>query len=65
MSNHRINPGRSPGTVVQIAGPAIGCQFPEGQIPEVRTAAFASSAKKVSNVPNPIDIICRNPAAHR
>jgi F-type H+-transporting ATPase subunit beta len=44
------------GTVVQIAGPAIDCQFPEGQIPEVRTAIRIVS--EGFDVPNPIDIIC-------
>src|SRR5450631_1175355 len=44
------------GTVVQIAGPAIDCQFPEGQIPEVRTAIRIIS--EGFDVPNPIDIIC-------
>src|SRR5450432_2227730 len=44
------------GTVVQIAGPAIDCQFPEGQIPEVRTAIRIVS--EGFTVPDPIDIIC-------
>ncbi len=44
------------GTVVQIAGPAIDCQFPEGQIPEVRTAIRIIS--EGFDVPTPIDIIC-------
>jgi F-type H+-transporting ATPase subunit beta len=44
------------GTVVQIAGPAIDCQFPEGQIPEVRTAIRIVS--EGFDVPQPIDIIC-------
>jgi F-type H+-transporting ATPase subunit beta len=44
------------GTVVQIAGPAIDCQFPEGQIPEVRTAIRIVSDG--FDVPQPIDIIC-------
>jgi F-type H+-transporting ATPase subunit beta len=44
------------GTVVQIAGPAIDCQFPEGQIPEVHTAIRITS--EGFDVPEPIDIIC-------
>src|ERR1700759_3655227 len=44
------------GMVVQIAGPAIDCQFPEGQVPEVRTAIRIVS--EGFDVPNPIDIIC-------
>jgi F-type H+-transporting ATPase subunit beta len=41
---------------VQIAGPAIDCQFPEGQIPEVHTAIRITS--EGFDVPEPIDIIC-------
>src|SRR3954452_10391130 len=44
------------GHVVQIAGPAIDCQFPEGQIPEVHTAIRITS--EGFDVPEPIDIIC-------
>src|SRR5215813_8057600 len=44
------------GQVVQIAGPAIDCQFPEGQIPEVYTAIRITS--EGFDVPEPIDIIC-------
>jgi len=44
------------GTVVQIAGPAIDCQFPEGLIPEVHTAIRIVSDG--FDVPTPIDIIC-------
>ncbi len=44
------------GTVVQIAGPAVDCQFPEGQIPEVHTAIRITS--EGFDVPDPIDIIC-------
>src|SRR5438477_12833413 len=44
------------GPVVQISGPAIDCQFPEGQIPEVRTAIRIIS--EGFDVPSPIDIIC-------
>ena len=49
------------GHVVQIAGPAIDCQFPEGEIPEVRTAIRITS--EGFDVPTPIDIICEA-AAH-
>jgi F-type H+-transporting ATPase subunit beta len=44
------------GSVVQIAGPAVDCQFPEGQIPEVHTAIRITS--EGYDVPEPIDIIC-------
>src|SRR6188472_1998109 len=44
------------GHVVQVAGPAVDCQFPEGQIPEVHFAIRITS--EGFNVPDPIDIIC-------
>jgi F-type H+-transporting ATPase subunit beta len=44
------------GSVVQIAGPAVDCQFPEGQIPEVHTAIRITS--EGYDVPEPIDIVC-------
>src|SRR6202045_4372388 len=44
------------GKVVQVAGPAVDCEFPEGQIPEVHTAIRITS--EGFNVPEPIDIIC-------
>src|ERR671937_554317 len=44
------------GKVVQVAGPAVDCEFPEGQIPLVYTAIRVTS--QGFNVPNPIDIIC-------
>jgi F-type H+-transporting ATPase subunit beta len=44
------------GKVVQIAGPAVDCEFPEGQIPEVHTAIRITSTGY--DVPAPIDIIC-------
>jgi F-type H+/Na+-transporting ATPase subunit beta len=44
------------GRVVQIAGPAIDCQFPEGQVPEIHTAIRITS--EGFDVPEPIDIIC-------
>src|ERR1700720_4085809 len=44
------------GKVVQVAGPAVDCEFPEGQIPEVHTAIRITS--EGFTVPQPIDIIC-------
>jgi F-type H+-transporting ATPase subunit beta len=44
------------GKVVQVAGPAVDCEFPEGQIPEVYTAIRITS--EGFTVPDPIDIIC-------
>ena len=44
------------GSVVQVAGPAVDCQFPEGQIPLVYTAIRVTS--EGFDVPQPIDIIC-------
>jgi F-type H+-transporting ATPase subunit beta len=44
------------GKVVQVAGPAVDCEFPEGQIPEVHTAIRITSVGY--DVPTPIDIIC-------
>src|SRR5690242_16448601 len=44
------------GHVVQVSGPAVDCQFPEGQIPEVHTAIRIVS--EGYDVPEPIDIIC-------
>jgi len=44
------------GKVVQVAGPAVDCEFPEGQIPEVHTAIRITS--EGFTVPEPIDIIC-------
>src|SRR5260221_13353407 len=44
------------GHVVQIAGPAVDCQFPQGQIPEGHTAIRITS--EGFDVPVPIDIIC-------
>jgi F-type H+-transporting ATPase subunit beta len=44
------------GRVVQVAGPAVDCEFPEGQIPEVHTAIRITS--EGYDVPSPIDIIC-------
>ena len=44
------------GKVVQVAGPAVDCEFPEGQIPLVYTAIRITS--EGFDVPTPIDIIC-------
>ncbi len=44
------------GKVVQVAGPAVDCQFPEGQIPLIYTAIRITS--EGFDVPAPIDIIC-------
>jgi F-type H+-transporting ATPase subunit beta len=43
------------GKVVQVAGPAVDCQFPEGQVPQVYTAIRVTS--EGFDVPQPIDII--------
>src|SRR5215475_15600876 len=44
------------GKVIQVAGPAVDVEFPEGQIPVIRTAIRITSAG--FDVPEPIDIIC-------
>src|SRR5260370_42468699 len=44
------------GKVVQVAGPAVDCEFPEGQIPPIHTAIRITS--EGFDVPEPIDIIC-------
>src|SRR5258708_29900707 len=44
------------GKVIQVAGPAVDIEFPEGQIPVIRTAIRITSAG--FDVPEPIDIIC-------
>ena len=44
------------GKVVQVAGPAVDCEFPEGHIPLVYTAIRVTS--EGFDVPEPIDIIC-------
>jgi F-type H+-transporting ATPase subunit beta len=48
--------GQVIGKVVQVAGPAVDCEFPEGQIPLVYTAIRVIS--EGFEVPEPIDIIC-------
>src|SRR4029077_2915822 len=44
------------GKVIQVAGPAVDVEFPEGQIPVIRTAIRITS--EGFTVPDPIDIIC-------
>src|SRR5215468_6543776 len=44
------------GKVVQVAGPAVDVQFPEGRIPLVHTAIRVTS--QGFDIPTPIDIIC-------
>jgi len=43
------------GRVIQVAGPAVDIQFPEGQVPIINTAVRITSDG--FNVPHPIDII--------
>src|SRR5438309_10601573 len=44
------------GKVVQVSGPAVECEFPEGRIPVIHTAIRIIS--EGFDVPTPIDIIC-------
>ncbi|HTB10912.1 MAG TPA: F0F1 ATP synthase subunit beta [Bryobacteraceae bacterium] len=44
------------GKVIQVAGPAVDVEFPEGEIPVIRTALRITS--KGFDVPAPIDIVC-------
>ncbi len=44
------------GKVIQVAGPAVDVEFPEGQIPVIRTALRVTS--EGFNVPAPINIVC-------
>src|ERR1035437_7592990 len=44
------------GKVVQVTGPAVDCEFPEGQIPLIYTAIRVTS--EGFDTPQPIDIIC-------
>src|SRR5213083_3473586 len=44
------------GRVVQVSGPAVDCEFPEGQIPLIHAAVRIVS--EGFDVPTPIDIIC-------
>src|SRR3954468_13483367 len=43
------------GKIVQVAGPAVDLQFPEGKVPSIHNAVRITS--EGFNVPNPIDII--------
>ncbi len=43
------------GHVIQVAGPAVDIQFPEGQIPEITTAIRITS--EGFEVPTPVDIV--------
>jgi F-type H+/Na+-transporting ATPase subunit beta len=43
------------GKVIQIAGPAVDIQFPEGQIPVIYTAVRITS--EGFDVPNPVDVV--------
>ena len=47
--------GVAEGKVIQVAGPAVDIQFPEGQVPVINTAVRITS--EGFNVPEPIDII--------
>ena len=44
------------GKVIQVAGPAVDVEFPEGQVPVIRQAIRITSVG--FDVPEPIDIIC-------
>jgi F-type H+-transporting ATPase subunit beta len=44
------------GKVIQVAGPAVDIEFPEGKIPLIQTAVRITS--EGFNVPEPIDIVC-------
>src|SRR5215475_9358580 len=44
------------GKVIQVAGPAVDVEFPEGHIPVIRTALKITSDG--FNVPTPINITC-------
>jgi F-type H+-transporting ATPase subunit beta len=44
------------GRVIQVAGPAVDIQFPEGQIPPINTAIRITS--EGFEGPTPIDVIC-------
>src|SRR5438105_3247840 len=44
------------GKVIQVAGPAVDVEFPEGSIPVIRTAIRITS--EGFTVPDPINIIC-------
>src|SRR3979490_2044398 len=52
MSDGKLTVGK----VIQVAGPAVDVEFPEGHIPVIRTAIRITS--EGFKVPDPIDIIC-------
>src|SRR5665811_507182 len=43
------------GKVIQVAGPAVDIQFPEGQIPVIYTAVRITS--EGFDVPTPVDVV--------
>ncbi|MCP5119733.1 MAG: F0F1 ATP synthase subunit beta, partial [bacterium] len=43
------------GKVIQVAGPAVDIQFPEGQVPVIYTAVRITS--EGYDVPEPLDVI--------
>src|SRR5882672_120664 len=47
--------GAAEGHVIQIAGPAVDIQFPEGQIPVINTAVHITS--EGFTVPTPVDVM--------
>ena len=51
------------GKVIQVAGPAVDVEFPEGQIPVIRTAVRITS--EGFNVPDAHRYYLRSGAAHR
>src|SRR4029078_12400728 len=52
----RVGVSMNEGKVIQVAGPAVDVEFPEGHIPVIRTAIRITS--EGFNVPDPIHIIC-------
>ncbi|MBY0507370.1 MAG: F0F1 ATP synthase subunit beta [Bryobacteraceae bacterium] len=44
------------GKVIQVSGPAVDVQFPDGQLPVIYTAVRITS--EGFNVPTPIDVVC-------
>ncbi len=44
------------GKVIQVAGPAVDIQFPEGRVPVIYTAVRVTSDG--FNVPEPLDVVC-------
>jgi len=44
------------GKVIQVSGPAVDVQFPDGQLPVIYTAVRITS--EGFNVPAPIDVVC-------